>query len=88
MSKYLNNIGIKSKIAFKNLAGIDIKKRNRVLESYSKSLSKNKNFAQKYLYLIILINNNVRRFCSRSCYSNYCNCLVCYFQGHAKKVAL
>ena len=42
MSKYLNNIGIKSKIAFKNLAGIDIKKRNRVLESYSKSLSKNK----------------------------------------------
>jgi len=42
MSKYLNNIGIKSKIAFKNLAGIDLKKRNRVLESYSKSLSKNK----------------------------------------------
>ena len=42
MSKYLNNIGIKSKIAFKNLARIDLKKRNRVLESYSKSLSKNK----------------------------------------------
>ncbi len=42
MSKYLNNIGIKSKIALKNLSRIDFKKRNKVLESYSKLLSKNK----------------------------------------------
>jgi len=42
MNKYLNNIGIKSKIALKNLSVIDHKKRNRVLESYSKSLVKNK----------------------------------------------
>ena len=42
MNKYLNNIGIKSKIALKNLSVIDHKKRNRVLESYSKSIVKNK----------------------------------------------
>ena len=42
MNKYLNNIGIKSKIALKNLSRIDFKKRNKVLESYSKLLSKNK----------------------------------------------
>jgi len=43
MSKYLNNIGIKSKSALKNLSDIDIKKRNRVLETYCKLLFKNKN---------------------------------------------
>jgi len=42
MNKYLNNIGIKSKIALKNLGAIDHKKRNKILESYSKSLAKNK----------------------------------------------
>ncbi len=42
MKKYLNNLGIKSKIAFKNLNTIDLKKRNKVLQSFSKSLSKNK----------------------------------------------
>ena len=42
MNKYLNKIGIKSKIAFKKLNEVDIKKRNRVLENYSKLLEKNK----------------------------------------------
>jgi len=42
MNKYLNNIGIKSKIALKKLNEVDLNKRNRVLESYSKSLEKNK----------------------------------------------
>ena len=42
MKKYLKTIGIKSKAAFKNLSSLDIKKRNRVLEAYSKSLIKNK----------------------------------------------
>ncbi len=42
MKNYLKNIGIKSKKALKNLAEVGIKKRNRILENYSKSLSKNK----------------------------------------------
>ena len=42
MKKYLNNIGIKSKIAFKNLNELDFKKRNKILETYSKLLVKNK----------------------------------------------
>ena len=42
MSKYLNNIGIKSKIALKNLGKIDLIKRNKVLETYIKSLAQNK----------------------------------------------
>ena len=37
MNKYLNNIGVKSKVAFKNLSKIDIKKRNKVLENFIKS---------------------------------------------------
>ena len=41
MNKYLNNIGVKSKVAFKNLSKIDIKKRNKVLENFIKSLKKN-----------------------------------------------
>ncbi len=42
MKNYLNNIGIKSKIAFKNLNELDLKKRNKILETYSKLLIKNK----------------------------------------------
>jgi len=42
IDKYLHNIGLKSKIASKNLIKIDIKKKNKVLETYSKELSKNK----------------------------------------------
>ena len=42
MNKYLNSIGIKSKIAFKNLNNVELKKRNKVLETYIKSLSQNK----------------------------------------------
>ena len=42
MNKYLNDIGIKSKIAFKNLSNVELKKRNKVLETYIKSLSQNK----------------------------------------------
>ena len=42
MNKYLNDIGIKSKIAFKNLSNVELKKRNKVLETYIKSLSLNK----------------------------------------------
>ena len=43
MKNYLNNIGIKSKNAFKNLGYVDLKKRNNVLETYLKSLKSNKN---------------------------------------------
>ena len=43
ISKYLNNIGLKSKVAAKNLINADIKKRNKILETYSKELFKNKN---------------------------------------------
>ena len=43
MKNYLNNIGKKSKNAFKNLGNISLKKRNKVLETYIKSLKNNKN---------------------------------------------
>ena len=43
MKNYLNNIGIKSKEAFKNLGHVSLKKRNNVLETYIKSLKINKN---------------------------------------------
>ena len=43
MKNYLNNIGIKSKNAFKNLGYVGLKKRNSVLENYIKSLKTNKN---------------------------------------------
>ena len=42
IKKYLDNIGLKSKVAAKNLIKVDVKKRNKVLETYSKELSKNK----------------------------------------------
>ena len=34
MKNYLNNIGKKSKNAFKNLGNVSLKKRNKVLETY------------------------------------------------------
>ena len=43
MKNYLNNIGKKSKNAFKNLGNVSLKKRNKVLETYIKSLKNNKN---------------------------------------------
>jgi len=43
MKSYLNNIGIKSKNAFKSLGNVSLKKRNSVLETYIKSLKNNKN---------------------------------------------
>ena len=43
MKNYLNNIGIKSKEAFKNLGHVSLKKRNNVLETYIKYLKINKN---------------------------------------------
>ena len=58
MNKYLNNIGVKSKIAFKKLSEIDVKKRNGVLETYSKSLAKNKK-------KIIKENNRDIKACKR-----------------------
>ena len=42
MNKYLKNIGIKSKIAFDNLNKFDVKKRNKVLNTYNKELARNK----------------------------------------------
>ncbi len=42
ISNYLKNIGLKSKIAVKNLVKIDAKKRNKILETYSRELFKNK----------------------------------------------
>ena len=42
MSKYLKNIGIKSKFAFEKLSKVNFKKRNRVLQSYGKLLKENK----------------------------------------------
>ena len=42
MKKYLKNIGIKSRIALKELNRIEFKKRNKVLETYIKLLAKNK----------------------------------------------
>ena len=50
MSKYLNSIGRKSKNAFKNLGKVDLKKRNKVLDTYSKLLIKNKKFIMKENY--------------------------------------
>ena len=41
MINYLKKIGIKSKKAFENLSSLDIKKRNKILETYSKKLRKN-----------------------------------------------
>ena len=42
MNKYLNKIGLKSKTAFRKLNKVSIKKRNKILETYSKELYKNK----------------------------------------------
>ena len=39
--RYLEKIGFRSKIAYKNLRDIDIKKRNKVLETYRKQILKN-----------------------------------------------
>jgi len=41
MINYLKKIGINSKKAFENLSSLDIKKRNKILETYSKKLRKN-----------------------------------------------
>ena len=43
IDKYLKNLGIKAKIAARNLNKIDIKKRNKTLETFSRELKKNKN---------------------------------------------
>ena len=42
INKYLRNIGLKSKVAAKNLIKVGIKKRNKILETYSKDILKNK----------------------------------------------
>ncbi len=42
IEKYLKNLGIKSKIAARNLNKVDIKYKNKTLETYSKELNKNK----------------------------------------------
>ena len=42
IGKYLKNIGLKSKVATKNLIKLNVKKRNKILETYSRELSKNK----------------------------------------------
>ncbi len=42
ISKYLNGIGLKSKIASKNLGRVDIKKKNKILETFSNELLRNK----------------------------------------------
>ncbi len=59
MSKYLKNIGLKSKIAFHNLNKFDVKKRNKVLETYNKELAKNKK---------IIIKENIKdiKACKRT----------------------
>ena len=41
IKKYLDNIGLKSKVAAKNLIKVDVKKRNKVLQTYNKELLKN-----------------------------------------------
>ncbi len=43
MKKYLKNIGINSRIAFKNLNKVSFKKRNKIIDIYNKELGKNKN---------------------------------------------
>ena len=58
MNKYLNIIGRKSKNAFKYLGKVDLKKRNKVLDSYSKLLIKNKK-------LIIKENSKDIKLCKR-----------------------
>ena len=42
ISKYLNKIGLNSKIASKKLNQVNLRRRNKVLETYIKNLSKNK----------------------------------------------
>jgi len=42
IGKYLNKIGLNSKIASKKLNQVNIRRRNKVLETYIKNLSKNK----------------------------------------------
>ena len=42
ISRYLNDIGFKSRIAYKKLLKIDHKKRNKILEIYGKELLRNK----------------------------------------------
>ncbi len=42
MKKYLKNIGINSKIAFKNLSNVNYKKRNKVIDTYNKELGRYK----------------------------------------------
>lgn len=43
IGKYLNKIGLNSKTASKKLNQVNIRRRNKVLETYIKNLSKNKN---------------------------------------------
>ena len=43
MKKYLKNIGVNSRIAFKNLNKVNFKKRNKIIDIYNKELGKNKN---------------------------------------------
>ena len=43
IEKYLKNIGLKSRDAAKDLVKVDINKRNKILQTYSKELFKNKN---------------------------------------------
>ena len=43
MKKYLKNIGVNSRIAFKNLNKVSFKKRNKIIDVYNKELGKNKN---------------------------------------------
>ena len=42
MKKYLKNIGVNSRIAFKNLNKVSLK-RNKIIDIYNKELGKNKN---------------------------------------------
>ena len=42
MKKYLKNIGINSKIAFKNLSNVNYEKRNKVIDTYNKELGRYK----------------------------------------------
>ena len=41
INKYLTAVGLKSKIALKSLNNVNIKKRNKVLQTYNKELLKN-----------------------------------------------
>ena len=42
ITKYLKNIGLKSRKAFENLSKIDVSKKNRILKNYIYDLKKNK----------------------------------------------